>query len=364
MFQVLWACAGAASATANANATAIITFTHTYAGLSTTGFLVSATATDTTPVPAVQATITPALPIPVVVVGPPSCTLTAPTAGQTGVNVSASLTCLGAAGDSLTGAINWGDGTTASMMTGTVSSAGGLVLNFTHSYTTASSPTDSISGSVQDTTTALAGTVTSTSGGVITITFTPTLTPVPPATPIIAGQSVQVPVNFAGGVADAGIEFTTITCTVATSSGTPVGVPPTCTVSPSTLTLDANGNGTVQVTVLTNGASTAAVIPFGGVRGGRTPLIASLLALPAMGLLLLGAGLIGNQPRKRSYFVGSLLFASCLAVLIGGCGPTVQRSNIACTTCTTPASYTVTVTATSQKPVLTATGVFTVVVQP
>jgi hypothetical protein len=42
----------------------------------------------------------------------------------------------------------------------------------------------------------------------------------------------------------------------------------------------------------------------------------------------------------------------------------VQRSNIACTTCTTPASYTVTVTAISQNPVLTATGVFTVVVQP
>jgi large repetitive protein len=351
------------SATANANGSAILQATHTYTTLSSTGFPVSATATDTTPTPVVQATISPSAPIPVVVVGPPSCTLTAPTAGQTGVNVSASLACTGAAGDFLAGTINWGDGTTASTSTGTISTAGALVLNFTHSYATAGNGADSISGSVQDTTTGLVGAVAPTSVAA-TITFTPTVTPVAPTTPITAGQPVQVPVNFAGGVADAGIEFTTITCKVQTTSGAPAGVPPTCTVSPSTLTLDADGNGTVQVTVLTNGASIGGVIPFGGIRGERPPLFASLLALPGLAFVLFGTGLLGNRPRKRSYLAASLLFASCLAMLLGGCGPTVQRANIACTTCTTPASYTVTVTATSQTPVLTATGVFTVVVQP
>jgi YVTN family beta-propeller protein len=350
--------------TSNANGSAIINFTHIYASLSSAGFPVSATASDTTPVPAVQATITTALPIPVVVVGPPSCTLTAPTAGQTGVSISASLACTGAAGDSLTGVINWGDGTTTSTLTGTVSTAGALVLNFTHSYAAASAPTDSITGSIQDTITGLTGTVSPTSVAA-TITFTPTVTPVPPTTPITAGTRVQVPVNFAGGVADAGITFTTITCTVTAASNAQVVIPPTCSVTPSTLTLDGNGNGTVQVSVITNGSSTTtAAIPFGGIRGQQTPLFASLLALPAMGLVLLGAGLIGGGFRKRSLLPASLLFSSCLAMLLGGCGPTVQRTNIACTTCTTPASYTVTVTATSQTPVLTATGVFTVVVQP
>jgi hypothetical protein len=151
---------------------------------------------------------------------------------------------------------------------------------------------------------------------------------------------------------------------VTAASGSQSANSPTCSVTPSTLTLDANGNGTVQVSVATSGpTSTGSLTPFGGTHGDRAPLYASLLSLPALGLVFLGLGLIADGSRKRSFAVASFLFVSWLAAA-AGCGPTVQRSNLGCTTCTTPATYTITVTASSQNPVLQASGVFTVTVGP
>jgi hypothetical protein len=164
-----------------------------------------------------------------------------------------------------------------------------------------------------------------------------------------------VPFTFSGGKVDAGITFNLITCQVS-----PAG--PTCTVSPSSLTLDENGNGTVQVTITTFGPATTAsrTLPQRG--GQEASQVAYLIALPGLLVMLLGMGVRAGESFRGARLV-SLLLIGWVAVLGAGCGSGVQRTNIPCASCTTAGTYTVTVTATSQRPPLQANGIFTLVVQ-
>jgi YVTN family beta-propeller protein len=340
------------STTVNSDGTATLMFTHAYANPSNPSYPVS--------FPAFEVTINGAA-FPGIVTNQPvnvavglACTLSAtPTTAATGATVTANLNCGAPAGNSLSGTLNWGDGTTTAL-NATANASGAVTLSVTHVYSTPSTPTYSISATITDTTIGLKLVVSPPSVAITAATPTrPIITPPPPPPPIVPGQSVTVPVTFSSGAADAGITFS-ISCQVL-----PAG--PTCSVSPSTLTLDANGNGTVQVTVTTIGPSTALVVPRSGTQ--QASLFAVLIALPGVGLMLLGEGIFRGGPRRCFLLASSFLFLICLAALAVGCGSSVQRSNLGCTTCTTAGTYTVTVTAVSQKPVLQANGVFTILVK-
>ena len=340
------------TSTANSSNVATLTFTHVYSTASNPTFPVTAAATDTTVTIAAAVTSPPIN----VAVGL-ACTLSvSPTTAGTGATVTANLNCAAPAGNSLSGTVAWGDGTTSPPSTTTANSSGAATLSFTHAYSTPSNPTYTVTAAVTDTAIGLS-TIVAPSSVAITVTTptSPVITPPSQPQPIVQGQPVVVPMTFTGGAADAGITFTTISCQVS-----PAG--PTCSVSPSTLTLDANGNGTVQVTVTTTGPSTALIVP----QSGSPPAshFASLIALPGLVLMFLGVMAFTGGSRRRVPLVLSFLFITCIAMLGVGCGTTIQRSNISCTTCTTAGSYTVTVTASSQKPVLQASGVFTIVVKP
>jgi hypothetical protein len=166
----------------------------------------------------------------------------------------------------------------------------------------------------------------------------------------IQGQTVTVPFLFSGG--PAGITFTAITCAVA-----PPG--PTCTVSPTSVTLDANGNANIQVTIMTTGPATALLVPRS--ENQQAVLSASLLSVPGLGLLLLGLGVFTTKSRRSSVVLTLFLLVS-LGIFGTGCGSTTRSSALPCKSCTAAGSYTVTVTATSQKPVLQASGIVRVVV--
>jgi hypothetical protein len=295
------------------------------------------------------------VPITITAIAPPTCTLTAPTLAQIGVTVTATLSNCTAptAGDSVTATISWGDETT-STSTATAGSSGVVAFNpssFNHTY--ASSPTTSLSATITDTTVTggLTGATNPPSVPIKVISIKP---PSSTGTSVTIGQGQPgtFTMNFTGG--PAGLKFTSIMCSVS-----PTG--PTCTVLPSTLTLDANGNGSVQVTISTIGPATSLSLPSGVNR--QKSLFASLIALPGLGLLLLNAGGLTTRRRRRAWLLFTLLLIGGVTMLASGCGSSIARSNIACTTCTTAGSYTVTVTATSQSPVFQANGVFTVVVQ-
>jgi hypothetical protein len=291
------------------------------------------------------------VPITLTALPPPSCTLSAPSTGQTGVSIKADVTCIAAAGDSLIATLSWGDGTTAATNSATVGSNGSADFSsFTHAYATASNPSYLIGLSVTDSTTGLAGSVTPPSRA-ITVFQSPTLGP--PAAmssvSIVPGQSITVPFNLSGGATNAGTSFNTIACAVA-----PAG--PSCTVSPSVI-LDSTGNGTVQLTVITVGPETTAAV----LRGREFSwLSSSLIALPGLGFVFLGLG--ASTPRSKKLLGLSVCLLAGLAILGAGCGSTTQRSNLFCTACTPTGSYTVTVMATSQQPVLHASGAVSVVI--
>jgi len=292
------------------------------------------------------------VPIKLTIQPPPDCTLAAPSAGQTALSVTASVSCTAPAGDALTATVNWGDGTAAATASATVASNGtSSFSSFSHTYASPSNPSYSIGLSVSDTTTGLAGSVTPPSV-VITVLQTPTVNPSALSENVVQGQSVKDPVFFDGGPAEAHVIFTSVTCTVA-----PVG--PTCSVSPTTLTLDGSGKGSVQVTVTTVGPGTTASIPRSATQQGA--LSASLVALPGLSVVLLGLGIFSTRSGRLPMALCLFLLVS-LAIFGAGCGFTTRRSSIPCTSCTPAGTYTVTVTATSQKPLLQASGIFRVVV--
>ncbi len=352
---VTWAlsgsdCAGATCGTLSTATQTSVTYTAPTA-VPPSG-TVSLTATSHASISYADANQSSSVPIKLTTSPPPSCTLAAPSAGQTSLTITANVTCTAPAGDSLTAKLNWGDGTPAATNTATAATNGSATFSpFTHAYTSASNPSYSISLNVSDTTTGFAGSVTPPS---VVLTVLQTTTIAPPVSMstvnVVQGQAVNVPFLFSGG--PAGITFTSITCAVA-----PQG--PSCTVSPTSVTLDANGTANIQVTVMTTGPATALLVPRS--ENQQALLSASLLSVPGLGLLLLGLSVFTTKSR-RSPVVLTLFLLVNLGIFGTGCGSTTRSSALPCTACTAAGSYTVTVTATSQKPVLQASGIVRVVV--
>jgi hypothetical protein len=344
-------CSGATCGTlSNVTLTSV---TYTAPSVAPASGMVSLTATSKASISYLNPKKSFSVPIKLTALLPPSCTLTAPSTSQTGVSTKADVTCAASAGDSLSATLNWGDGTAAATSTATVGSSGSASFpSFTHTYANASNPSYPITLSVTDSTTGLAGSVTPPS---IAISVFQAPAVGPPAAmstvTVFPGQSVAIPINFSGGAVDAGITFNTISCAVA-----PAG--PVCRVSPGVLTLDNSGNGVVQLTVTTIGPATTSAARQDAKPGW---LFSSLVTLPSLGFVFLS---LGTSTRKSKWLpdVSYVFLLVGIAVLGAGCGSTTQRSNLACTACTPAGSYTVTVMASSQKPVLQTSGTVSVVV--
>jgi len=280
---------------------------------------------------------------------PPSCTLSAnPTKLQTGQSITATLTCSATVNDSLSVTLNWGDGSNPSTATN-VASGGAVTFSFTHTYENASSLAYSASASLTDTTLNFTGTV-SPSSVAITTFAAPIVTPGQENISGTPGQPVSMTMSFAGGSAEAGLVFSTITCTVS-----PVAM---CT-APSSLNLDTNGNGTLTVTVTppANAASPLIVIkPNLGL-----PLVASLILF--FGFLFHRTGSHSLQPWGKSRWAfAALLTMLPILISVEACGSGGSSSNSG-----KSVVYTVSVqaqsTPTPQLPGITTSGTFTVTVQ-
>ncbi len=285
---------------------------------------------------------------------PPSCSFSAPpTAGQTGLAVTVTLSCIAPANDSLSATVDFSDGTTPTTMTGTAA-GGTATLTFTHTYVNTGTYSLSIT-SIADTTSGLFGTPPA--AVPIVVYLTPTVTPAQSSVPLAPGQSATFGVSFAGGLADANITFTNFAC-----QGLPTGA--TCTFSPASITLDANGNSTdaLQVTVTLAASSSSRMVPPNGPQ--QIVLVASLWGLPLFGLLFLGtsSGRKGRKHRRAAGF-GLLLVLLLMLMWIPACS-SVTQSNLVCSSCATPGSYPITVTGGSVNPELQSTTVFTLVVEP
>jgi hypothetical protein len=284
---------------------------------------------------------------------PPSCSFSSPPAtGQTGLAVTVTLACTGPANDSLSATVDFSDGAPV-ITTGTIIQSGSLTLTFAHTYSSAGTYAVSVT-SIADTTSGLFGTPPAALS--IVVYLTPTVTPVQSSVPLAPGQSATFGVNFAGGLSDANLTFTNFAC-----QNLPTGA--TCTFSPASITLDANGNSnnTLQVTVtLASSTSAREVQP-------RSPqqmlLVASLWSVPLFGIVFLGAGSGGRGKRRRQVWCGLLLVLVLMLMWIPACS-SVSQSTLACPTCATPGNYTVNVTGSSVNPALQATTVFTLQVEP
>jgi hypothetical protein len=345
---------GSSNSTSTATATggsASLSFTHTYASVSNPTDSLSATVTDTTT--KLAGTVSPAS-ISITVTPPaPSCSLSAtPTKVEAGQSVAATLTCAAQANDSLSGTVNWGDGTGNSTTTGTAT-GGSATLSFTHTYATASNPTDSLSATVTDATATLTGTV-SPASVAITVLVIPAVTTPQSSVSGTPGQAVNVSTSFAGGAAEAGVVFSTITCTV-----TPTAP---CTPSSSTLTLDANGNGTLTFTVTPPATAISVRVP--GSRMPRTPLWAFIILLCGVGLVYLGVSISAGQRRRWTWSLALLLLMIPTLLAMEACG---GGSSSTSTPSGSSVTYTASVqaqsTATATLPAIKASGGFTVTVQ-
>jgi hypothetical protein len=345
--------ASTATGTASGSGAATLTFTHTYATASKPTDSVSATVTDTTT--ALAGTVNPAsVAITVSTTPPPSCSLSAtPTKIQVGQSVAATLTCTAPANDMLSGTVNWGDGTTASTTTGTAGGSGSATLSLTHTYATVSSPTDSLTATVTDTTSKLPGNV-SPASVTITVFATPAVTTPQSSVSGTPGQAVNVSASFAGGAAEAGVVFSTITCTV-----TPTAP---CTPSSSTLTLDANGNGTLTFTVTPPATAMSVRVP--GDRMPRAPLWAFMMLFSGMGLVYLAVSISAGQRRRWTWSLALLLLMIPTLLAMEACG---GGSSSTSTPSGSSVTYTASVqaqsTATATLPAIKASGGFTVTVQ-
>jgi hypothetical protein len=123
----------------------------------------------------------------------------------------------------------------------------------------------------------------------------------------------------------------TLTCSVQ-----PLQSAPACSINPSSVTFDANGNATATLTINTS-AATAALAPS-SVRHNTRPL--RYLWLPVAGFALLGTGLgSGRSSRQRLtvYLLGSILFGGLIFQTACGGGSGGPGST----------TYTITITGTS-----------------
>jgi subtilase family serine protease len=152
--------------------------------------------------------------------------------------------------------------------------------------------------------------------------------------------------TFAGAVS--------VTCTIA---GTTAPFPPSCTVSPSSVTLTAKGTGTAVVTI----GSTVAQASLNP--GSRPHLPARELGAGGAVLVAMLLGFLPNRRRARG-LLGSLTLALLLAFGLGavsGCSSSSGNGTSGKTALRSSAgSYTATVTATSGS--LTSTTTFTVTI--
>jgi hypothetical protein len=310
-----------------------ITLTVSANGLSAQAFIMTTTST-TTP--------------------PPTCSFSTPPAtGQTGLALTVTLACTGPANDSLSATVDFSDSTPVTM-TGTIIQSGTLTLTFTHTYANTGTYPVSIT-SIADTTSGLFGTPPAAIS--IIVYLTPTITPVQSSVTLAPGQSETFALNFAGGLGDANVTFTNFAC-----QNLPTGA--TCTFSPTSITLDANGNSTntLLVTVALAAPTSSRVVPPGSSR--QILLAASLWGLPLFGIVFLAAGSGGKgQKRRRQAGVGLLLILVLMLMWLPACS-SVTQSNTACPSCAAPGSYPVTVTGSSTNPALQGSTVFTLVVEP
>jgi hypothetical protein len=313
--------------------TGTITLTVSANGLSAQAFIMTTTST-TTP--------------------PPTCSFsTPPTTAQTGLAVTVTLACTGPANDSLSATVDFSDSTPVTM-TGTIIQSGTLTLTFTHTYANTGTYPVSIT-SIADTTSGLFGTPPAAIS--IIVYLTPTITPVQSSVTLAPGQSETFALNFAGGLGDANVTFTNFAC-----QNLPTGA--TCTFSPTSITLDANGNSTntLLVTVALAAPTSSRVVPPGSSR--QILLAASLWGLPLFGIVFLAAGSGGKgQKRRRHVGFGLLLILVLVLMWLPACS-SVTQSNTACPSCAAPGSYPVTVTGSSTNPALQGSTVFTLVVEP
>ncbi len=280
---------------------------------------------------------------------PPACTFTAPpTSGQTGLAVTVTLACTAPPGDLLSVTVNWSDGQPETVP-GTADGTGAATLTFTHTYANPANYAVSIT-SIQDTTTQLTGAPPAALS--VTIYLTPTVTPVQTSITLAAGQSVTFAVNFTSGPSDANLTLSNFVC-----QNQPTGV--NCAFSPSSITLDANGNSsdTLELTVsLVAPPTLSRAAPF---RDPRQILLASLWGLPLFGLVLLGAVPGDKQRKRRRQAWCAMLFILVLALMWMPACSSVSQSNVACPTCAPPGGpYPITVTGSSANPELQASTVF------
>jgi hypothetical protein len=272
-----------------------------------------------------------------------------PSTVPTGQQVTATLACQGNPGDSLNGSItNWGDGATSPATTLTVSSSGGAVFSFTHTYTSGSTSgmAYTIAASVIDNTNSLPPATPSTTITVKQVPVNPIIIPSASSTSVIPGQPATFKLGFQGNSADAGAVFS-ITC-----QGLPQGA--MCSYSPNPFALDSNGVGTAVLTIATTGQATVAAAYSKNDRS--FPVFASVFALPGLaGLLLTSLVSKKSKTKRRAY---SLFFALLLAIVLGGisaCGTSVSHSPLPCPNCTPAGTSAVLVTAISQNPGLQST---------
>jgi hypothetical protein len=140
-----------------------------------------------------------------------------------------------------------------------------------------------------------------------------------------------------------------------TCSVQPAKSAPTCSVAPSSVTFDANGNATATLTVST-GTSISLLLPS-ALHYDRRPL--QFLLLPLIGCALMGAGFSSNRSSRRKlteYLLGgALLFALILQVACGG-----GSSGVTSTTGPQSTSYAIAVSGTSGSIQQSATTTLTV----
>jgi YVTN family beta-propeller protein len=280
-----------------------------------------------------------------------NCAWSPPSSVMVNVPVSATLSCTAPGKDTVTGTINWGDGTTE---TKSVTALGSTTvsLGFTsHTYSAANASGYQVTVSLQDIPPGAAALAGSVAPSMTTIVVTNLTLPSAP-TIIAPGESAVIPVGLAGGSVNAGVTLTT-SCSVSPAGG------PVCSVSPAMLTLDSSGNGSVVVTVTANGSTTAILLPRGDEWPG--PTLALFIMLLAS-LIFLVRCYPKNLALKRPRWGLALLLLASLIMLATGACTNVQRSNIGCASCTSSGSYVVTLNAKSAKPPLLINGVFSVVV--
>jgi hypothetical protein len=134
-----------------------------------------------------------------------------------------------------------------------------------------------------------------------------------------------------------------------TCSVQPAQAAPTCSLNPSSVTFDANGNATATLTINT-GAATASLVPA-SLRHDSRPL--HFLWLPVAGFALIGASFGSSRSTRRRLTVsllGGILFGGLIFQAACGGGSSGSGST----------TYTITVTGTSGSTQHSATTTLTV----